>query len=141
MTAEPSTVLNDSQFAAQALAGGSTRSAQSLRGVVSGKDPGYAVGGKRLPDGSAFPERTIPARTMRAAVATKHLEAVRSAFGNDPTVHQGAWRENKKTVVLDASDVYQSKGKALVEGYKRGERAIYDIAKGADRPLARRAVS
>jgi hypothetical protein len=42
--------------------------------------------------------------------------------------------------VLDASDVFHSRGKAIVTGLQRGERAIYGFKEQADRPLARRAV-
>jgi hypothetical protein len=123
-------VLSDAQFHEQAMSGGATRHFRTLRSVV---DEGYAVGG------AGVREKKIRADKFTQKDVGEHLSYLHKTFGNDPTIHQGAWRENDD-VVLDASNVFKNKAKARMTGIMRGERAIYDIKGGKDINLPRRAV-
>lgn len=137
----PRPVMSDAQFHDTVRsAGGATRTVLTRAAYRGGVDPGYAVGGKTNAEGHRFPERSVDMQAFTPAVVGQHLDALRGHFGdNDPTLHQGAWVEGDK-VVLDASDVYRSKGRARVEGLARGERAIYDMKNAQDVNLPRRAV-
>lgn len=123
-------VISDAQFHQQALDAGSTRHFRTLRAPES---TGYAVGG------AGMSERSIPAAEFTQAHVAEHLAAMHERFGMDPEMHQGAWREGPD-VVLDASNVVQSKPQARLKGLLRKERAIYDLGAGKDIPLPRRAV-
>lgn len=123
-------VLSDSQFHQQALSGGATRHFRTLRSVV---DEGYAVGG------AGVKEKKIRADKFTQKDVGDHLAYLHTALGDDPTIHQGAWREGPD-VVLDASNVLKSRPQARLKGLLRGERAIYDIKGGKDINLPRRAV-
>lgn len=123
-------VLSDAQFTEQAKSGGATRHFRTLRSVV---DEGYAVGG------AGVKEKKIRADRFTQKDVGDHLSFLHKTFGDDPSIHQGAWREDDH-VVLDASNVLKSRPQARLKGLLRGERAIYDIKAGRDINLPRRAV-
>ena len=115
-------VLSDSQFATLAKESGATRHIRTLKSV-SGS--GYAVGG------AGIKEVKIPVDKFSHRDVGEHLAVLHKRFGDDPSIHQGAWRENAD-VVLDASSVYKSRSHAINVGIRRRERAIYDVAKNKD---------
>jgi hypothetical protein len=134
--------LSDEQFRDQVLAGGASRHAYTMKEVRVGTDDGYMVGGKPTAKGTPFPARRIPADSFSPADVANHLAEIHTAFPNDPTVHQGGWREGDEAV-LDAADRVSSRSQALSLGYARPndrsdhQDAIFDVKHGVDINLKR----
>lgn len=134
--------LSDDQFAEQVKAGGASRHAFTRREVRVGEDSGYMVGGKKTADGQSFAARRIPADQLTGREVADHLASIQSAFPNDPTVHQGGWREGDDAV-LDAADRFENRSQAIAEGYRRPndksdhQDAIFDVKHGVDINLKR----
>lgn len=134
-------VLSDKQFAANTLAnGGATRNLHTGEEVSLGQNA-WAVGRAPNDKGKAVPESSYPAAGYTSAQVREHRKMLQSQV-SDPDAHQGSWVENG-SVVNDASSVFRgpgSKGKALLAGYARGERAVFGFEHGKDRNLGRRAI-
>jgi hypothetical protein len=101
---------------------------------------GYAVGGASGSNGEKLPELQVRSRRLTDKVISEHAKFIANRT-SDPNIHQGSWRDKDiNRVVLDASTVHASKGRARLEGLKRKERAIYDIGNKDTISLPKRAV-
>lgn len=122
------TPLNDAEFHQQALAGGASRSSSTYE-VPS---RGYMVGGARNLSDQPFPEQQYAVDQFAVHHVRTHARAIRDHFGEDNSVHQGAWVEGDN-VVLDASQNMGTYHEAISAAKDRQERAIYDVAREKDR--------
>lgn len=84
-----------------------------------------------------MPERTFDLDKFTVGDVDNHLDDIRNQFQGDPKVSQGSWVTGNKAV-LDASDVYQHKGQAILHGLLRRQDAVYDIQRGKDINLPHR---
>lgn len=89
------------------------------------------VGGARDLGNQPFPEIKHPIDQFTVDHVRHHARMIRDHFGDESTIHQGAWAEDGH-VVLDASENVQHYSSAVTAAKMRGERAVYDVRRGRD---------
>lgn len=116
--------MDDSVFAAHALAGGASRRLSDYHTPPPGH--GYMVA-----LGDPYREQVMSIHKFNEDRVRLHAQQLQKQVPDPSKVYQGAWRE-KENVVLDASEHIPHKFEAKVAARSRNQRAIYDLGKGAE---------